>query len=139
MNTDLELTYNAIPCSNNEDRNNSECAPRLSLYLGLLGCGGNSSASFSTFTSPLYPDPYPNNAECIYQVTQAVGLFITIEIVEIDIDCEIFGDLSDFIELRDGDSESSPLIGRFCGNMSNDLPKEMKTSQNNLWIRSDNK
>ena len=102
--------------------------------LGLTGCGGNFSNSSGLISSPSYPNPYPNNVECIYQVTQATGTVIAIEIIDIDIDCEIFGSFSDFLEIRDGDSESSPLMDKFCGNKSN-APTMMETSQNNLWIR----
>ena len=133
MDSDLLMTYSAKPCSN---KNDSECVQGFGHYQGMLGCGGIFTASFSFFTSPWYPDPYPNNVECIYKVTGAVGLFISIEIVETDIKCDPFGSFSDLLEIRDGDSETSPLIGRYCGNKSYDLPKEMSTSQNDLWIRS---
>ena len=46
-----------------------------------------------------------------------------------DIDCQ-----SDYIELRDGNSEDSPLMGTFCGNGSN-VPDFMQTTQNNFRIR----
>ena len=49
-----------------------------------------------------------------------------------DIDCN--GLPSDYIEMKDGDSEYSPLMGRFCGNGSN-IPKSMQTTQNHLRIR----
>ena len=52
-----------------------------------------------------------------------------------DIDCqEMFGSESDYIEMRDGINEDSPLMGRFCGNET-DIPKIIQTSQNNLRIR----
>ena len=51
-----------------------------------------------------------------------------------DIDCR--GTSSDFIEMRDGNSEAFPLIGKFCGNRS-DIPAFTHTTQNNLRIRQD--
>ncbi|MGH0167823.1 UNVERIFIED_CONTAM: hypothetical protein FKN15_053442 [Acipenser sinensis] len=42
------------------------------------------------------------------------------------------GDLYDYLEIRDGISESSPLLGRFCGY---DKPDDIKTSSNRLWMK----
>lgn len=38
----------------------------------------------------------------------------------------------DYLEARDGDSESSPLLGRFCGY---DKPDSLKSSSNRLWLK----
>ena len=38
----------------------------------------------------------------------------------------------DYLEVRDGNSESSPLLGRFCGY---DKPDDLKTSSNQLWMK----
>ena len=39
---------------------------------------------------------------------------------------------SDFLEIRDGNSEESPLIGKFCGDKS---PASIQSTQNQIWIR----
>ena len=38
----------------------------------------------------------------------------------------------DYVEVRDGSSESSPLLGRFCGY---DKPGDLKGSSNQLWLK----
>ncbi len=38
----------------------------------------------------------------------------------------------DYLELRDGDSENSPLLGRFCGY---EKPDDIKSSSNQLWMK----
>lgn len=38
----------------------------------------------------------------------------------------------DFVEVRDGSSEKSPLLGRFCGY---DKPDDIKSSSNQLWLK----
>lgn len=38
----------------------------------------------------------------------------------------------DSLEVRDGGSESSPLLGRFCGY---DKPDDIKSSSNRLWLK----
>ena len=46
--------------------------------------------------------------------------------------------VGDFIEIRDGNSEDSPLMGKFCGNHGN-VPAFMTTSQNHMAIRCNDK
>ena len=41
---------------------------------------------------------------------------------------------SDYLEMRDGISEDSALMGRFCGNNSN-IPAFLQTTQNYLRLR----
>lgn len=38
----------------------------------------------------------------------------------------------DYLEVRDGNNENSPLLGRFCGY---DKPDDIKTSSNQLWMK----
>ena len=71
-------------------------------------------------------------AGCIYLISLPNGTYVNITILSMDIDCQ--GTPSDFIELRDGNSEDSPLMGQFCGNGTH-IPAFMHTTQNNLRIR----
>ena len=91
-------------------------------------CGGNFYNQSGTLTSPLYPDPHPT-ADCVYHITQPNGTVVNISFITMDIGCD--GTPSDYIEMRDGDSEESPLMGRLCGNRRNVLA----TTQNHLRIR----
>ena len=95
-------------------------------------CGGNYSNSSGVIMSQSYPNPYPNNIDCINLVSQPNGTFINISFNTMDINCHNKG--SDYIEMRDGISEDSPLMGKFCGNGSN-LPPFLQTTQNYLRIR----
>ena len=55
--------------------------------------------------------------------------------LHMDIDCSgITSDTSDFIEIRDGNSDISPLMGKFCGK-DTFIPSGVTCSQNQLWIR----
>lgn len=38
----------------------------------------------------------------------------------------------DYLEVRDGNSENSPLLGRYCGY---DKPDDIKSSSNQLWMK----
>ena len=95
-------------------------------------CGGTYSNASGVLTSPSYPNKYPDVTECIHLISQPNGRYVNITILSMDIDCQ--GTPSDFIELRDGNSEDSPLIGQFCGNGTH-IPAFMQTTQNNLRIR----
>ena len=97
-------------------------------------CGGNYSNTTSLVTSPLYPNPYPDQADCTYLISQPNGTYITISFLKFDIICHDLAFVSDYIEMRDGISEDTPLMGKFCGN-STSVPRFMQTTQNNLWIR----
>ena len=82
-----------------------------------------------TLTSPYYPAPYPDGSECVYTISQANGTYITLTILDFDIEDNC---ANDFLEIRDGDSEESLLVGKFCGNQ---IPETIQSSHNHLWIR----
>ena len=71
---------------------------------------------------------------CVYLISQPNGTFVNISFLYMDIDCQGLTTLtSDYLELRDGKTNESPLMGRFCGNGTN-TPDVMQTTQNNLRI-----
>ncbi|GAA6104532.1 inactive serine protease PAMR1 [Tachysurus ichikawai] len=73
---------------------------------------------------------YPVNAKCDWTLYVSSGLAMefrfTMLNLEFDHRCRY-----DFIELRDGDSIRSPLIGRYCGDK---IPLPIKSSRNSLHI-----
>ena len=95
-------------------------------------CGGSYSNASGILSSPSYPNPYPVLADCVYLISQPNGTYINISFLTLEIDCQ--GSTSDFIEMRDGNKEESPLIGQFCRN-SSDLPDFITTTHNYLRIR----
>ena len=95
-------------------------------------CGGNHTNGRGFITTPFYPNPYPPVEECIYLISQANGTFVNVKLISMDISCHAAG--SDYIEMWDGNTEGSPLIGRFCGNDSN-MPRVIQTTQNHMRIR----
>ena len=116
--------YNSYECTTEKD-----CVAVCGDYSSLMG----------TLTSPFYPTAYPDDTECIYTISQAVGTFINMTIIMFDIsvvdfwgreeyDCKF----TDFLEFRDGFSQDSLLIGRFCGTT---IPSYIASTQNLLWIK----
>ena len=99
------------------------------------GCGGNYSNASGVISSPSYPNQYPELADCVYLISQPNRTYVNISFITIDIDCQGLTTLTSYyIEMRDGKTEQSPLIGRFCGNGSS-IHDFMQTTQNHLRIR----
>ena len=96
------------------------------------GCGGTYSNASGILSSPSFPNQYPELADCVYLISQPNGTYVNISFVSMDIDCQ--GIPSDYIEMRDGNTQESPLMGRFCGDGSN-VPEFMQTTQNHLRLR----
>ncbi|KAM4631429.1 inactive serine protease PAMR1 [Polymixia lowei] len=75
-------------------------------------------------------ETYPTNARCEWRVHAQRGHSIELRFsmlsLEADYNCRY-----DYVEVRDGDSLSSPVIGRFCGDQ---LPPPVKSSTNMLHI-----
>ena len=97
-------------------------------------CGGNYSNQSGVISSPLHPNPYPT-ADCVYLISQPTGTYVNISFLTMDIDCQETNSESDFLEIRDGESENSPVIRKLCGNGSN-VPAFISTTQNHMRIRS---
>ena len=60
---------------------------------------------------------------------------IRLTIIDFDIEWGAEDCPNDFLEIRDGDSDMSPLLGKFCGNESKIESKIMFSTQNKMWIR----
>ena len=90
-------------------------------------CGGNFNASNGLLTSPSYPDIYSSNSECIYIISQPTNTFVNVTI-------RIFSlyDGKGYLEIRDGNSEESPLIGVYAGDIS---PTTIQSTQNHTWLK----
>ena len=94
-------------------------------------CGGASETLNGTFTSPSYPDNYPDNVDCIYTITLPTGNMISLSTEMFDVEDDN-GCSYDWLEIRDGSSDTSPTIGNYCGI---NMPSLLRSTQNNLWIR----
>ena len=89
-------------------------------------CGGNFTTHRGLFTSPSYPDWYDMNEDCIYKISEPNGTYISLTNMTLDTDDD------DFLEVRDGVSDKSPLIGKFSGiNVS----ASVHSTGNFMWLR----
>uniref|UniRef100_A0A8C9T046 Metalloendopeptidase n=1 Tax=Scleropages formosus TaxID=113540 RepID=A0A8C9T046_SCLFO len=107
-------------------------------------CGGDMSRDSGQIQSPNYPDDYRPSKNCIWKVTVTQGFHVGLTFQSFEV--RTLGALPlpppqierhdscgyDYLEVRDGNSDSSPLLGRFCGY---DKPDDIKTSSNQLWMK----
>ncbi|XP_075790447.1 neuropilin-2 isoform X5 [Pelodiscus sinensis] len=96
-------------------------------------CGGRlNSKEAGYITSPGYPQDYPSHQNCewiIYapEANQKIILNFNPHFEIEKHDCKY-----DFIEIRDGDSESADLLGKHCGNIA---PPTIISSGSSLYIK----
>ena len=110
-------------CENGNDESEDLCK-------GIGQCGAHFTTSSGLFTSPDYPDGYKPQRGCVYKISQPSGTFLNLSFPVFDL--HLFGPLHDILEIRDGISESAPLIGKFVGN---NIPKFIVTTKNQAWLR----
>ena len=97
-------------------------------------CGGSFTTKQGIFTSPSYPDNYPYNADCTYNISQPNGTVILLNFLSMDMEYDDYwcGGCCDYLEIRDGPSADSPLLDKLC---VSDIPAPVQSSQNQLRIK----
>ena len=94
-------------------------------------CGGIFIHRNSYLTSPAYQNLVSNHESCIYKVSQPNDTYIKLKILQFNLTFDTTCN-DDYVEIRDGITAESPLIGKFCGT---DIPSTIVSSQNNIWLR----
>ncbi|XP_037693302.1 cubilin [Choloepus didactylus] len=95
-------------------------------------CSEDFTEESGTLTSPSFPSQYPNNQECTYSITVGPGKQIALNFTSFALE-EPIGELCmDFVEIRDGGYETSPLLGQFCGSS---LPPRILSHSHRLWLK----
>ncbi|XP_001377380.2 cubilin [Monodelphis domestica] len=94
-------------------------------------CGGTFHMAEGIINSPGYPDIYPPNMECIWNIPSSPGnqlqlSFITFQLEENE-DCT-----KDYLEIREGNA-TGHLVGRYCGHSSSF--NYTSIIGQNLWIK----
>lgn len=80
-------------------------------------CGGNYFRSHGFIYSPGWPKRYETNRDCTWIITVPAGQQIRLNITQFDLERAIRGKCNhgDFLEVRNGVTVNSPLIGQYCG------------------------
>ena len=83
-------------------------------------------------TSPSFPDGYESNQDCVYRVSSHAGTYIELSTVAFEVESPDSGVIYDYLEVRDGNSEESQVIGKFSGYS---IPAQIHSSHNGIWLR----
>nr|QNH72401.1 toxin candidate TRINITY_DN17935_c0_g1_i1 [Ceriantheomorphe brasiliensis] len=94
-------------------------------------CGGILTSNSGRFVSPNFPRLYPPGRTCIWiirvQPNMTVDLLFRSFSLEFHKSC-----LYDYVSVRDGSTEASPLLGIHCGT---NAPQKMQSFGNSFWIK----
>ncbi|XP_063226608.1 cubilin [Bacillus rossius redtenbacheri] len=94
-------------------------------------CGGTYRSPVGSIKSPNYPGNYPHNKDCVWTIEVPVGQQIMLRKIDFEVEQNIQCNF-DFLEIRNGGSDTSPLIGKYCG--SNQLPERITSFSNQLYL-----
>ncbi|KAJ8727242.1 hypothetical protein PYW08_015639 [Mythimna loreyi] len=80
-------------------------------------CGGSYIRTHGFIYSPGWPRSYEPNRDCTWIITVPVGQQIMLNISQFNLERPIRNkcNLGEFLEIRNGGNENSPLIGQYCG------------------------
>lgn len=78
------------------------------------GCGGIFFNYRGVFTSPLYPNSYRNDSECIYDIRVPLGLQVAMKFVNFD----IMGSCNQNYVVVTTYSDNVPNAHKFCSSVS---------------------
>ncbi|XP_055517540.1 LOW QUALITY PROTEIN: tolloid-like protein 2 [Leucoraja erinacea] len=95
------------------------------------GCGHRVDNVEGVITSPNWPDPYPNRKECSWTISAPPGHRVKLAFMEFEM--ELHQEcIYDYLEVYDGLSERSALLGRYCGSKK---PETIVTTANKMSLR----
>ncbi|XP_077145287.1 scavenger receptor cysteine-rich domain-containing protein DMBT1-like [Ranitomeya variabilis] len=76
-------------------------------------CGGVLTQMTGNITSPFYPNPYPANSHCTWEIRVPAGYYIRLSFLHFDVEPHPLC-LYDWVTIYDGIPQYSPEIARIC-------------------------
>ena len=98
----------------------------------ILGCGGYFTSFSGNITSPGFPNNYPNNANCIYEIRVPINRRIVLDLLFHD-----FEDKRDMLKIRQTVSGSSIFVADLTGTRNYDLRFTSHKNRFTLMFTSD--
>lgn len=92
------------------------------------------SAVSGTFSSPRFPNIYPNNINCHWGITQAAGYRVRLFFPFMDLEDRnsLSGECDyDSVTVYDGDSQADAVLGHWCGR---ERPPSLVSRGNRLLV-----
>ncbi|XP_050313173.1 cubilin-like isoform X2 [Anthonomus grandis grandis] len=99
-------------------------------------CGGNYYSPAGVLKSPDYPNNYPRDIDCTWTINVPHNSQILLKFLNFSLEA-YSGCRYDWLEIRNGGSSSSPLVGKYCGTT---VPKTISSHTDKLYLKfhSDN-
>ncbi|KAI4498132.1 hypothetical protein M0802_006618 [Mischocyttarus mexicanus] len=94
-------------------------------------CGGYYVQQSGVIRSPNYPANYPRSKECVWVLEAPNRQKVTLKVDTFQLENQT-NCMFDYLEIRNGGYESSPLIGRYCGV---DIPKQIISQTNKIYVK----
>ncbi|XP_046746481.1 cubilin-like [Diprion similis] len=94
-------------------------------------CGGHFRTLTGVIKSPGYPQPYPGRRVCEWVIYAPSKHRVVLNVRNFSIEAHSRC-LFDAFEVRNGGSDSSPLIGRYCGT---EIPKQISSFGNQMYLK----
>lgn len=93
-------------------------------------CGGKLHASTGMLDSPGYPLPYAGDLDCVWTVNVPAGeqIELQVEMFQLRASPNCSGD---WLEVHNGGSNESALVGRFCGDT---IPRRIPSYSHQLYL-----
>lgn len=95
-------------------------------------CGGRVLQDSGVIRSPRWPFRYPEHSNCVWILETGKQQQIRLNFSEFELEDQIVCQF-DYLELRNGPTNESPLIGRFCGNQLKS--RVIITQSSHLWLK----
>ncbi|MPC09286.1 Cubilin [Portunus trituberculatus] len=96
-------------------------------------CGGDLTSVSGELASPLYPEPYPVNLDCVWTIIAGPGNQLQLNFIEFDVE-ESSGCNQDYIEVHEMNPEGPLLLHNCSSSTGSTLPPSI-TVHDTLWIR----
>ncbi|XP_061569576.1 cubilin-like [Cololabis saira] len=80
-------------------------------------CGGQLNAASGTISSPNYPNLYPHNRVCRWELVVPSGRRVTLTINDLRLEGSGSSCVHDYVEVLNGRAPDAPRLQRFCGSV----------------------
>ncbi|XP_071496006.1 tolloid-like protein 1 [Diadema antillarum] len=101
----------------------------------LGSCYHTYTEEYGVFYSPGFPDYYGNGEECLYVISSSkVDNTILLRFPSFDLEPS-YNCVYDYVEVRDGATEASALIDRYCGSSSTLSENAIESTGQSLFVR----
>lgn len=94
-------------------------------------CGGHYYSPRGVIKSPDYPNYYPSNRNCIWIIETQNKYQIELKIIQFQVEDHNYCSY-DYLEIRNGGYDTSPLIGKFCGDQ---IPRQIMSFTNQIYLK----